>query len=279
MNYESPQALIEEKDLNEANGAAKPYIYTWGKSQPNRSAESLLPRQYLGQYCQTQGGRLTLLYKSQLSLLKDTKAKTRLSKQPNVTQAIGAYRCIINQKTQWIVSIEPTSERQLKNDGQRAVGLKTQVMTQAEAKQFYRTTTVTKKTDTAKKPTENKTAETKFASKDVEKVEAKPAARVIETPQQQQARLYVSARRDLNAGKNIVNACNTAQRAYNYGRLGVDSTTVYTESGMLVARCLLNMPAYANRFPNAKAQAKRILTHLSNQYNHAAAKNMLKQIK
>ena len=178
------------------------------------------------------------------------------------------------------MSIEPTFERQIKRNGQRIVGLKTQVMTEAEAKRFYRMpTTTTKKTEAVKKPLETKTADSKAVMKEAEKVEEKTTTRVIETPQQQQARLYVSARRDLNAGKNIVNACNTAQRAYNYGRLTVDSTNVYTESGMLVARCLLQMPAYANRFPNAKAQAKRILNHLASQYNHTAAKNMLKQIK
>lgn len=100
------------------------------------------------------------------------------------------------------------------------------------------------------------------------------------TEQQQQMQYYVAARRDLGKGQNQVNACNNAQRAYNYGKLqGTDGTKVYTESGMLVARCLTSVPAYKNRFSNSKAQATRILQNLSNNYNHAGAKHMLGQMK
>ena len=73
---------------------------------------------------------------------------------------------------------------------------------------------------------------------------------------------------------------DNAQRAYNYGKLqGTEGTRVYTESGMLVARCLNSIPVYASRFPNAKAQSKRILQNLANNYNHAGAKNLLRQLK
>jgi hypothetical protein len=93
-------------------------------------------------------------------------------------------------------------------------------------------------------------------------------------------KIYVAARRDINSGKNLNNACNNAQRAYNYGKLqGTEGTRVYTESGMLVARCLNSIPVYASRFPNAKAQSKRILQNLANNYNHAGAKNLLRQLK
>ena len=85
QEFDSPQTLIDGKRLNEPNGAAKAYVYSWGKTNSNRSAESLLPRQYLGQYCQTQGGQLRLLYKSQMSLIKDHKTKTGLAKQANVS--------------------------------------------------------------------------------------------------------------------------------------------------------------------------------------------------
>ena len=104
--------------------------------------------------------------------------------------------------------------------------------------------------------------------------------RVVETPQQQQTRLYVAARRDLNSGRNQINACNNAQRAYNYGKLqGAEGTRIYTESGMLVARCLMGVSNYRSRFPNSDAQAKRILQNLANNYNHAGAKNMLRDMK
>ena len=105
-------------------------------------------------------------------------------------------------------------------------------------------------------------------------------SRVVETPQQQQTRLYVAARRDLNNGRNQINACNNAQLAYGYGRLrGNTGVNAYAESGMLVARCLTSIPAYSRRFNNADDRAKKILQNLASSYNHAGAKQMLKQLK
>lgn len=113
------------------------------------------------------------------------------------------------------------------------------------------------------------------------KKESKPTAelptaqpvKVVESPQQQQMKFYVAARRDLNSGKNQISACNNAQRAYNYGKLqGTEGTRVYTESGMLVARCLTSVPSYSNRFSNSKAQATRVLQNLAVNYNHSGAK-------
>ena len=113
------------------------------------------------------------------------------------------------------------------------------------------------------------------------KVEVPPkAVKAVETPQQQQAKLYVAARRDINSGRNQVAACNSAQRAYNYGRLpGSDASNVYTESGILVARCLTGIPSYSSRFSNPKGQAKYVLQNLAKNHNHTGAKNMLKQMK
>ena len=79
---------------------------------------------------------------------------------------------------------------------------------------------------------------------------------------------------------NQVAACNSAQRAYNYGRLpGSDASNVYTESGILVARCLTGIPSYSSRFSNPKGQAKYVLQNLAKNHNHTGAKNMLKQMK
>jgi nucleoside diphosphate kinase len=282
--YFSAQDLIRHRGLNTDENGAKAYIYIWDKKNQHRAAESFIPRQALGQYCLQTGGRFVILYKSHMPLMKDQKIKSTLSKQSNVTQAIGAYHCIVNNKAQWIVSIEPSFEQQINKQGQRAVGLRTQLMTAEEAKRFYAVEQVVKKTVAAKQTTGKKINDTVTSSPVLvqeSNVEAEKAAvKVIETPQQQQSRLYVSARRDINAGKNIINACNSAQRAYNYGKLqGTQGTQIYTESGILVARCLTQNPAYATRFSNAKEQAKRILTHLAQNYNHITAKNMLQQIK
>lgn len=277
QKFASPQDLIIQQKLNQENGQAKNYVFDWGSQQRDRTVESLIPRQNVGSYCQVMGGRLVLAHKSQLSLVKQARAKASLEKSPNVMQGIGAYRCLKQNQTLWLVSIEPTAE--IRDQQQRSVSLLTQVMSENEAKNFYRKS-VAVKTTAAKKPTvETKAPTTKVP--EVEAVEpAKNTERHVDTPQQQQSRLYVNARRDINSGKNVVNACNSAQRAYNYGKLqGTEGTRIYTESGMLVARCLTEISAYRSRFPNAQAQAKRILQNLAQNYNHAAAKSMLARMK
>ncbi|MDN5418453.1 MAG: hypothetical protein L0G09_13550, partial [Acinetobacter sp.] len=104
--------------------------------------------------------------------------------------------------------------------------------------------------------------------------------KTITTPQSQQMQLYISARKELGRGQNQINACNNAERAYNYGRLhGTSGINVYAESGVLVARCLTNVPSYSQRFSNPQDRAKRILQNLAGNQNHAVAKHMLKQIK
>jgi hypothetical protein len=200
----------------------------------------------------------------------------------------------------WIVSIEPVAERKL-DDGSEArmVALQTKIITAVDAQKFYsnanssnnspaKKTTVNNqsaknsknKAVTSKEVEAKKELETKKETKPTPELPLKKSAQVAETLQQQQLKSYVAARRDLNSGKNQVAACNNAQRAYNYGKLqGTDGTKVYTESGMLVARCLTNVPSYSSRFANSKGQAVKILQNLANNYNHAGAKNMLRQIK
>lgn len=277
QKFTSPEDLIIQQKLNQENGQAKAYVFDWGSQQRERTVESLIPRQNIGNYCQTMGGRLVLAHKSQLSLVKQARAKANLEKSPNVMQGIGAYRCLQQNKTLWLISIEPTAE--ISHQQRRSVSLLTQVMSEAEAKKFYQKTVAAKVTP-AKKPTVDvKTPSIKTPEVATVETHQNPE-RHTDTPQQQQSRLYVNARRDINGGKNLVNACNSAQRAYNYGKLqGTEGTRVYTESGMLVARCLTEISAYRNRFPNAQGQAKRILQNLAHNYNHTAAKSMLARMK
>lgn len=296
--YASPQELIVKRNLNQADGSAKEYVYSWEKSKQHLEPQSLYPRTTLSQYCHEQGGKFSLLYKSQLASVKDSAQKNRLSKNRYVTQGIGAYQCTMPQGQNWIVSIEPIAERQLdKNNTTRVVRILSKLQSPAEARHFYqghKTTTKSNKTvekNAAKTSVkdEKKESDKKEADKKEIKIPAVeptvvavPAARTtsIETPQQQQMKLYVAARRDINSGKNLNNACNNAQRAYNYGKLqGTEGTRVYTESGMLVARCLSRIPVYANRIPNSKVQAKRVLQNLAINYNHTGAKNQLRQLK
>lgn len=290
-HFASPQELIVQKKLNQPNGAAKEYVYYWGPQRKEQPAESMLPRKYLGSYCQSQNGRLTLAYKSSMSLVKNAWSKKLLNSYRDVKQGIGAYRCVGNKGENWIVSIEPVAERQLEQRGEaRVVSLLTKIMSEDEARRFYRATSESTKAAPKAVPsnlkTINKTKVAEVKEKPEEKKEPVAAAvktappRVVETPQQQQTRLYVAARRDLNSGRNQINACNNAQRAYNYGKLqGAEGTRIYTESGMLVARCLMGVSNYRSRFPNSDAQAKRILQNLANNYNHAGAKNMLRDMK
>ena len=279
VGYDSPQDVIVKKQLN-ADTRAKSYVYDWGKNS-NYEPQSLYPRKYFAGYCQAKNGKFSLLHKSQLSQVKDAAQRRRLEASGNVKQGIGAYQCVQKNGERWIISIEPYAER--KEGNGRAVLLLSKVMSTAEAQRFYRqkaeTTTTRKVTESKNKNQKNDTKDELDDLPEAAPI-AKPEPTVQLTPQQQQSRLYVAARRDINSGKNIINACNSAQRAYNYGKLpGAEGTRIYTESGMLVARCLTSQPSYSNRFPNAKGQAKRILQNLVKNYNHAGAKNMLNQIK
>lgn len=287
-HFASPQELIVQKNLNQPSGAAKEYVYYWGPQRKDQPAESMVPRKYMGSYCQSQNGRLTLAYKSSMSLVKNAWSKKLLNTYRDVKQGIGAYRCIRSQGGSWIVSIEPVTERKLEQRGEaRVVSLVTKMMTEDEARRFYRVASTSKTTKATTTPAKanitNKKVEEKEKPEEKKEVVSPPvktAARVVETPQQQQMRLYVAARRDINSSRNQVNACNNAQRAYNYGKLqGAEGTRIYTESGMLVARCLTSVSSYRSRFPNAEVQAKRILQNLAKNYNHAGAKNMLNQMK
>lgn len=296
--YVSPQELIVKRNLNQADGSAKEYVYSWEKSKQHLEPQSLYPRTTLSQYCHERGGKFSLLYKSQLASVKDSAQKNRLSKNRYVTQGIGAYQCTMPQGQNWIVSIEPISEHQPdKNNITRVVRILSKLQSSAEARHFYQGHKATTKSNKIAEKNAVKTS-VKDEKKELDKKEADkkeikipavepavvavPAARTnsIETPQQQQMKLYVAARRDINSGKNLNNACNNAQRAYNYGKLqGTEGTRVYTESGMLVARCLSSIPVYANRIPNSKVQAKRVLQNLATNYNHTGAKNQLRQLK
>lgn len=310
--FASPEELIAKRALNQRDGSAKDYVYLWGQAQKNNTTQAMYPRSILTQYCHEQGGKFSLLYKSNFSAVADVAQRKRLSANRGVVQGSGAYQCRMDDLTEsWIVSIEPTSERQVDKSSQtRSVRLLTQVMSPSQAKNFYRPTkarvaleqtkpasiktTTSPKTPAAKTTNELKESARKelerkeLERKELEKKEAEKKqlaaasarATVAETPQQNQMKIYVAARRDINSGKNLNNACNNAQRAYNYGKLqGTEGTRVYTESGMLVARCLTSVPSYSSRFSNAKGQAVKILQNLANNYNHAGAKNMLRQVK
>lgn len=237
-HFASPQELIVQKQLNQPSGAAKEYVYYWGPQRKDQPAESMIPRKYMGSYCQSQNGRLTLAYKSSMSLVKNAWSKKLLNTYRDVKQGIGAYRCVGNQGDSWIVSIEPVAERQLEQRGEvRVVSLVTKIMSEDEARRFYRATSESAKAGPKATPsnpkTINKTKVAEVKEKPEEKKEPVAVAvktappRVVETPQQQQTRLYVAARRDLNSGRNQNNACNNAQRAYNYGKLqGAEGTRI-----------------------------------------------------
>ncbi|WP_425917212.1 hypothetical protein [Acinetobacter sp. TSRC1-2] len=299
QNFASPQELIVQKNINAANGRAKEYVYYWGPKQGNKEPQALYPRKYLNNYCTAKGGKFSLLYKSSMNLVKNQWDKKLLSSYSSVKQGLGAYKCVQSDGQSWIVSIEPVSERKLEDGSEaRTVALQTKIMTASDAQKFYSSanssnSSAAKKTNVNNQTAKNtaiktmppkemqvkKEVETKKETKPTPELPVKQAVQVVETSQQHQLKSYVAARRDLNSGKNQVAACNNAQRAYNYGKLqGTDGTKVYTESGMLVARCLTSVPSYSSRFANSKAQAVKILQNLSNNYNHAGAKHMLRQL-
>ena len=287
----SPQALIVERKINDADKDNREYVYHKVGLQVEKDIEVLYPRTMFSQYCQAHGGRFTQTQKSSLNLVKDPWAKKLLRTYNGVKQGTGTFRCQLKNGEQWLASIEALSERKLPNaEDTRVVSLQSKIITEPPVAKAVISHTPTKKTS-------NKVASTKPEVKKVEEAkkeelkkqietktetlpETPPKPIKLETPQQQQAKLYVAARRNINNGRNQVSACNQAQRAYNYGRLsGSDATNVYTESGILVARCLTNIPSYSSRFSNPKGQAKYVLQNLAKNHNHTGAKNMLRQMK
>lgn len=294
-SFTSPQDVIDKKNINENNSSAKEYVYDWGKNYPERQVESLIPRSSLSNYCISHGGRFSLFQKSSMHLVKDTGSKKLLNTYSSVKQGIGTYYCKQSDGQQWYVSIEPLSERRMDN-ASRVVNLQTKIMNLDEVKAFYSkahttTTLAEKKQNTVNSKTlNNVTSKTTPAKAIEDKKVTQPVVEdtkvqqttntVVSTPQTQQMQLYTSARKDLGRGQNQINACNTAERAYNYGRLrGTSSVNAYAESGILVAKCLTSVPSYSRRFSNPNDRAKRILQNLATNQNHAVAKHMLNQMK
>lgn len=306
--YASPQEMIDKKNINDNQRSSKEYVYDWGPKQGHQTVQSLTPKTYLNSYCVAKGGRFSQVQTSTMNLVKDVWTKKLLNTYSIVKQGIGAYHCVETNGQQWYVSIEPLSERKLEQSETRAVILQTKIISRDELKKLYNTkSNVTnaqqdkkaknhpaKSTEIKANNSKNtpvniavKTAplkpieEKKPVTQIVEEVKEKPQTeKIVTTPQAQQMQLYSAARKDLGRGQNQINACNNAERAYNYGRLhGASGINVYAESGVLVARCLTNVPSYSQRFSNPQDRAKRILQNLSTNQNHAVAKHMLKQIK
>lgn len=306
--YASPQEVIDRKNINDNQRSSKEYVYDWGPNQGHQSVQSLTPKTYLNRYCVAKGGRFSQVETSTMNLVKDVWTKKLLNTYSSVKQGIGAYHCVESNGQQWYVSIEPLSERKLAQTETRAVILQTRVLSLDELKNLYNTNTNviiaaqekkskhhpaksteikaynsknTNVNSVVKTPPVKPIEEKKTVGQVVEEVKEKPQAeKVVNTPQAQQMQLYSAARKDLGRGQNQINACNNAERAYNYGRLhGTSGINAYAESGVLVARCLTNVPSYSQRFSNPQDRAKRILQNLSTNQNHAVAKHMLKQMK
>jgi hypothetical protein len=280
--YSSVQSLIAKQQLHNQT-----YIYAWGAKSKQNVPQTMVPRAQLAKYCHANGGSFSLHQKSNLPLIKNSKTKNMLSAHSNITQAVGSYQCVKQKQQLWVVSIEPTAELKSPQDNDaRAVRMNVELMSANEAKQLYKNAAASAAVKKSAAVPAAKTAvkaqnikEQKGTDDKKEQPAVQPVRAAADTPQQKQMELYVSARRDINSGRNLNNACNNAQRAYNYGKLqGTDGTRVYTESGILVARCLTSISAYSTRFPNAKGQAKRILQNLVINYNHSGAKHMLKQL-
>ena len=294
QKYATPQEVIDQKNLNGSNGQAREYVYDWGPQKKDVAAESLIPKQYMSSYCQAKGGKFSRLNNSSMQQVKNQWSRKLLATYSSVRQGIGAFQCTQADGQRWMVSIEPVAERKATDkSAMRFVSLQTRIIHPDERRKLYskqneatakKVTESKPKTKTSQnhvKEAENKKElETKKEVKPTEQVVKVAAKPVAETPQQLQMRLYVSARRDLNSGKNQVAACNNAQRAYSYGKLnGANANKAYAESGVLVARCLTSVPAYSKGYSNANARAKSILQNLATNYNHAGAKNMLNRMK
>ena len=309
--FNSPQEVIEQNNINENNSSAKEYVFDWGIKNKDKQVQSLIPRSTLSNYCLSKGGKFTLFQKSSMHLVREQSAKKLLNSFSSVKQGIGAYQCTQSNGQQWFVSIEPLSERKL-DQNTRVVNLQTKILSKVETVKLYSRNKDEKSTDVKsldakntdiksnaqliaeKKNALNKANAAALAKANLAKAEEKkaqlaaeelekenqPVEKAASTPQSQQMQLYTAARKDLGRGQNQINACNNAERAYNYGRLRSNSgLNVYAESGVLVAKCLTSVSSYSRRFSDPQVRAKRILQNLATNQNHAVAKYMLKQMK
>ncbi|MBJ9986285.1 hypothetical protein IAE19_12670 [Acinetobacter sp. S40] len=311
QNFTSAQDLIVQKQLNGTTGTSRAYIYDWGQQQTGAEPESLYPRKYLSQYCHANGGKFSLLHRSNLNLVKDNNSRKILAANSSVKQGIGAYQCDQGVGKSWIVSIEPVAESkssEMDKAAIRSVNLQTRIMSLEESKNFYSKNNIAlnavskrvvtnqtstknnkhliekdmdtkKEVDLKREADAKKELEAKKETKNSNEPQLKSSEKVAETPQSQQLKYYVAARKDLTKGQNQIVACNNAEKAYSYGKLyNTNGSNVYAESGVLVAKCLTHVSAYKSRFSNPKARAVGILQNLATNQNHAGAKNMLKQI-
>lgn len=288
-DFNSVQEVITKQNLNQANNTPKEYVYDWGLNGSGKAVQSPLPKQTLQSYCQAKNGKFTHLHKSNVPLIKESWTKRLLLSYSAVKDNIGAFRCVEKSGNDWIVSVEPVSERKLENKDTRVVNLMTKVMSVNEANNFYgkRTETVAATKPTKPTPVKPNVAkvepkeETKVVEPVVEKAVVEPEKTEVKlTTQQQQQRLYSEGRRNLNQGVNQLAACNQLERAYNLGRFYNSSgPNIYIESGVLVAKCLTTVPAYQKKFGNPKLRAKNILQGIVKSSNHRVAKSMLEQLK
>ena len=289
---QSPEDVINKKSLNQSNGQAKAYVYDWGPQKNEKSLEVDEPKNYLKSYCDAKEGKFNQIYKSGLQSVKDSWQKKMLNSYSVIKQNTGAFECVQKDGQRWVVSIEPTGEAKRAKDSEiREVRLLSQVMTKAEAQKFYtgkapatsapaKPVAAVPVSTTAKTPAKPNETKVTPAKVDEPKEEVKVVEKDAETPAQAQQRLYLAARRDLMKNQNQVAACQSAERAYNYGRVyNPSGPSVYPEVGVLFARCLTTVPAYSKKFANPKGRAKTILQELVNNYNHAVAKHMLQQLK
>lgn len=289
-NYSSVEAMIVDRRLNQSTTQGKDYVYDWGPHVGNQQPQTQQPKQAATSYCAVKGGELQQLYGSHFAFVENNWSKKLLATYASVRENIGVYQCKQKDGQQWIISIEPIAERKLSQEQEsRVVTLFTQVITPKDAEKIYAkhqkksilaVPIVESKAATnvnTVKSTPVKPAEVKKEDKAV----PEPTKEVVkETVQQQQQRLYLGARRDLNRGVNQLAACNQAQQAHNLGRFYNSSgPNIYIESGVLVAKCLTTVPAYQKKFVNPNARAKTILQEIVNLQNHTVAKHMLNQLK
>ncbi len=289
--YGSIQDMIVQQRLNESEERGKEYVYDWGPHAGNKQPQSMQPKRDAYTYCSVNDGVFKQVYTSYMPKVSNAWTKKLLATYSAVQDNIGVFHCIQKDGQQWTISIEPIAERKLSQEQEvRLVTLLTQVTTLTDAEKIY---AKHQKKSTLAVPI---AIETKVATsvptvkstpvKPVEvKKEDKPVPEPVqeaakETVQQQQQRLYLGARRDLNRGANQLAACNQAQQAHNLGRFYNSSgPNIYVESGVLVAKCLTTVPAYQKKFVNPNARAKTILQEIVNLQNHTVAKHMLNQLK
>nr|WP_171265698.1 hypothetical protein [Acinetobacter ursingii]AXK00634.1 hypothetical protein [Acinetobacter ursingii] len=126
LKYQTPENIINSKNLNGKAGTGKDYMLTGYK-------EALLPHSYMNNLCKSQNGSLRQIQRSSYAYLDKRNNPSPKTIGSELAPHIGIFEC--NVSSPWYVSIEPLSSRYGgTNKNLDIISLKTKVIDRSSLK-------------------------------------------------------------------------------------------------------------------------------------------------